>query len=144
MLLSLVLDVHVSWFKGSREYEHTCGRPLGIRVGPNGTLFVSDAYLGLFEVNPVTGKERESTYSALKSHNSFKGITHSKIQILSLVIHLHVLSKPVCVFFFFPNGMQLEQSRHLHTSHPTIVHSVHICLSPKKQNKNNALSLFGC
>ncbi|XP_043110701.1 adipocyte plasma membrane-associated protein [Puntigrus tetrazona] len=41
---------------GSREYEHTCGRPLGIRVGPNGTLFVSDAYLGLFEVNPVTGE----------------------------------------------------------------------------------------
>ncbi|XP_058652390.1 adipocyte plasma membrane-associated protein isoform X2 [Onychostoma macrolepis] len=41
---------------GSREYEHTCGRPLGIRVGPNGTLFVADAYLGLFEVNPVTGK----------------------------------------------------------------------------------------
>lgn len=41
---------------GSREYEHTCGRPLGIRVGPNGTLFVADAYLGLFEVNPVTGE----------------------------------------------------------------------------------------
>lgn len=41
---------------GSREYEHTCGRPLGIRVGPNGTLLVTDAYLGLFEVNPVTGE----------------------------------------------------------------------------------------
>ncbi|XP_016360581.1 adipocyte plasma membrane-associated protein [Sinocyclocheilus anshuiensis] len=41
---------------GSREHEHTCGRPLGIRVGPNGTLFVADAYLGLFEVNPVTGE----------------------------------------------------------------------------------------
>ncbi|XP_026080313.1 adipocyte plasma membrane-associated protein [Carassius auratus] len=41
---------------GSREYEHTCGRPLGIRLGPNGTLFVADAYLGLFEVNPVTGE----------------------------------------------------------------------------------------
>ncbi|XP_028845106.1 adipocyte plasma membrane-associated protein [Denticeps clupeoides] len=40
---------------GSTEYEPTCGRPLGIRVGPNGTLFVVDAYLGLFEVNPVTG-----------------------------------------------------------------------------------------
>ncbi|TRY91543.1 hypothetical protein DNTS_004979 [Danionella cerebrum] len=40
---------------GSREHEHSCGRPLGIRVGPNGTLFVADAYLGLFEVNPVTG-----------------------------------------------------------------------------------------
>ncbi|XP_016079028.1 PREDICTED: adipocyte plasma membrane-associated protein isoform X2 [Miniopterus natalensis] len=32
--------------------ETTCGRPLGIRVGPNGTLFVADAYKGLFEVNP--------------------------------------------------------------------------------------------
>ncbi|XP_052469700.1 adipocyte plasma membrane-associated protein-like isoform X1 [Carassius gibelio] len=41
---------------GSQEHEHTCGRPLGIRVGPNGTLLVADAYLGLFEVNPVTGE----------------------------------------------------------------------------------------
>ncbi|XP_061084526.1 adipocyte plasma membrane-associated protein [Conger conger] len=41
---------------GSRDDEPTCGRPLGIRVGPNGTLFVADAYLGLFEVNPVTGE----------------------------------------------------------------------------------------
>ncbi|XP_045689657.1 adipocyte plasma membrane-associated protein isoform X3 [Phyllostomus hastatus] len=32
--------------------EPTCGRPLGIRAGPNGTLFVADAYKGLFEVNP--------------------------------------------------------------------------------------------
>ncbi|XP_006806921.1 adipocyte plasma membrane-associated protein isoform X1 [Neolamprologus brichardi] len=41
---------------GSREDEPSCGRPLGIRVGPNGTLFVADAYLGLFEVNPTTGE----------------------------------------------------------------------------------------
>ncbi|XP_029376555.1 adipocyte plasma membrane-associated protein isoform X2 [Echeneis naucrates] len=41
---------------GSREEESSCGRPLGIRVGPNGTLFVADAYLGLFEVNPTTGQ----------------------------------------------------------------------------------------
>lgn len=40
---------------GSREDEPTCGRPLGIRVGPNGTLFVADAYLGLFRVDPSTG-----------------------------------------------------------------------------------------
>ncbi|MEQ2169615.1 hypothetical protein GOODEAATRI_027088, partial [Goodea atripinnis] len=39
----------------SREDEPTCGRPLGIRVGPNGTLFVADAYLGVFKVNPMTG-----------------------------------------------------------------------------------------
>ncbi|TSK42121.1 Adipocyte plasma membrane-associated protein [Bagarius yarrelli] len=42
---------------GSPEKEHICGRPLGIKVGPNGTLFVADAYLGLFEVNPVTGEK---------------------------------------------------------------------------------------
>ncbi|XP_006005281.1 adipocyte plasma membrane-associated protein [Latimeria chalumnae] len=41
---------------GSKEDEPTCGRPLGIRVGPNDTLFVADAYYGLFEVNPVTGE----------------------------------------------------------------------------------------
>ncbi|CAK6984216.1 adipocyte plasma membrane-associated protein, partial [Scomber scombrus] len=39
---------------GSREEESSCGRPLGIRVGPNGTLFVADAYLGIYEVNPTT------------------------------------------------------------------------------------------
>ncbi|XP_062912400.1 adipocyte plasma membrane-associated protein [Mobula hypostoma] len=41
---------------GTWEDEPTCGRPLGIRLGPNGTLFVADAYYGLFEVNPVTGE----------------------------------------------------------------------------------------
>lgn len=41
---------------GSREDEPTCGRPLGIRVGPNGTLFVADAYLGIFRVDPNTGE----------------------------------------------------------------------------------------
>lgn len=54
---------------GSREQEPSCGRPLGIRVGPNGTLFVADAYLGLFEVNPVTGQQhtqpRASFYIAM-------------------------------------------------------------------------------
>lgn len=29
---------------------------MGIRLGPNGTLFVADAYLGVFEVNPTTGE----------------------------------------------------------------------------------------
>lgn len=41
---------------GSREDEPSCGRPLGIRVGPNGTLFVADAYLGLYRVDPNTGE----------------------------------------------------------------------------------------
>ncbi|KAM7385981.1 hypothetical protein PAMP_002013 [Pampus punctatissimus] len=44
---------------GSREEETNCGRPLGIRVGPNGTLFVADAYLGVFEVNPTTGESTQ-------------------------------------------------------------------------------------
>lgn len=38
----------------TRDDEPACGRPLGIRVGPKGTLFVADAYKGLFEVNPWT------------------------------------------------------------------------------------------
>lgn len=50
-------EIRFSLFlSGSREEEPSCGRPLGIRVGPNGTLFVADAYLGVFEVNPTTGK----------------------------------------------------------------------------------------
>ncbi|KAF6284096.1 adipocyte plasma membrane associated protein [Rhinolophus ferrumequinum] len=36
----------------TQDDEPACGRPLGIRAGPNGTLFVADAYKGLFEVNP--------------------------------------------------------------------------------------------
>ncbi|XP_032071388.1 adipocyte plasma membrane-associated protein [Thamnophis elegans] len=43
---------------GTREDEPTCGRPLGIRVGPNSTLFVIDAYYGLFEINPISGAVR--------------------------------------------------------------------------------------
>lgn len=43
---------------GTPEDEPTCGRPLGIRVGPNNTLFVADAYYGLYEVNPGTGETK--------------------------------------------------------------------------------------
>ncbi|KAM9298540.1 adipocyte plasma membrane-associated protein isoform 1-T1 [Morus bassanus] len=43
---------------GTHEDEPTCGRPLGIRVGPNNTLFVADAYYGLYEVNPGTGETK--------------------------------------------------------------------------------------
>ncbi|NWR77623.1 APMAP protein, partial [Centropus unirufus] len=43
---------------GTREDEPTCGRPLGIRVGPNNTLFVADAYYGLYEVDPSTGETK--------------------------------------------------------------------------------------
>ncbi|MBN3275553.1 APMAP protein, partial [Polyodon spathula] len=41
---------------GTQKDELTCGRPLGIRASQNRTLFVADAYLGIFEVNPFTGK----------------------------------------------------------------------------------------
>ncbi|XP_060048518.1 adipocyte plasma membrane-associated protein isoform X2 [Erinaceus europaeus] len=40
----------------TRDDEPACGRPLGIRAGPNGTLFVVDAYKGLFEVDPQKRK----------------------------------------------------------------------------------------
>ncbi|NXH15110.1 APMAP protein, partial [Bucco capensis] len=43
---------------GTPEDEPTCGRPLGIRVGPNNTLFVADAYYGLCEVHPGTGETK--------------------------------------------------------------------------------------
>ncbi|NWI14827.1 APMAP protein, partial [Crypturellus soui] len=43
---------------GKPEDEPTCGRPLGIRVGPNNTLFVADAYHGLYEINPDTGETK--------------------------------------------------------------------------------------
>ncbi|XP_071832561.1 adipocyte plasma membrane-associated protein-like isoform X2 [Apostichopus japonicus] len=40
---------------GTPENEHTCGRPLGLQVSEHGTLYVIDAYLGVYEVN-VTGE----------------------------------------------------------------------------------------
>ncbi|XP_074392961.1 adipocyte plasma membrane-associated protein isoform X2 [Zonotrichia albicollis] len=43
---------------GGRGDEPTCGRPLGMRVGPNNTLFVADAYYGLYEVDPDTGETK--------------------------------------------------------------------------------------
>ncbi|NXH87714.1 APMAP protein, partial [Edolisoma coerulescens] len=43
---------------GGHGDEPTCGRPLGMRVGPNNTLFVADAYYGLYEVDPATGETK--------------------------------------------------------------------------------------
>ncbi len=42
-------------FIGSPADEHTCGRPLGMRLDKDGYLVVVDAYLGLFKVNVATG-----------------------------------------------------------------------------------------
>ncbi|XP_026508993.1 adipocyte plasma membrane-associated protein [Terrapene carolina triunguis] len=54
----------------TREDEPTCGRPLGIRAGPNNTLFVADAYCGLYEIDPVTGdvKMLLSTSEPVEGH----------------------------------------------------------------------------
>nr|XP_056708639.1 adipocyte plasma membrane-associated protein [Euleptes europaea] len=41
---------------GTGGDELTCGRPLGIRVGPKKTLFVADAYYGIFEIFPSSGE----------------------------------------------------------------------------------------
>ncbi|XP_048375480.1 adipocyte plasma membrane-associated protein [Sphaerodactylus townsendi] len=41
---------------GTGGDELTCGRPLGIRVGPKKSLFVADAYYGIFEIFPSSGE----------------------------------------------------------------------------------------
>ncbi|KAG0694579.1 Adipocyte plasma membrane-associated protein [Chionoecetes opilio] len=41
--------------------EEVCGRPLGLRFGPDGRLLVADAYLGLFSVDVDTG-EKEALF----------------------------------------------------------------------------------
>lgn len=40
---------------GGYDDEPTCGRPLGMRLDPDGYLIVCDAYLGIYEVNVATG-----------------------------------------------------------------------------------------
>lgn len=60
-----VIDIHEGKIKklvqfgappcGGFENENTCGRPLGMRMGKDGFLYVVDAYLGLFKVNVATG-----------------------------------------------------------------------------------------
>lgn len=43
------------WFPGGLFEEHICGRPLGLRFDAKGSLYVSDAYFGIFKVNMSTG-----------------------------------------------------------------------------------------
>ena len=40
---------------GGYDNEPTCGRPLGMRLDPDGYLIVCDAYLGIFKINVATG-----------------------------------------------------------------------------------------
>uniref|UniRef100_A0A914X7P3 Adipocyte plasma membrane-associated protein n=1 Tax=Plectus sambesii TaxID=2011161 RepID=A0A914X7P3_9BILA len=42
---------------GSYITEPTCGRPLGVRMTSNKQLIVADAYLGIYSVNIVEGKD---------------------------------------------------------------------------------------
>uniref|UniRef100_A0AAY4BGJ0 Adipocyte plasma membrane-associated protein n=1 Tax=Denticeps clupeoides TaxID=299321 RepID=A0AAY4BGJ0_9TELE len=102
---------------GSTEYEPTCGRPLGIRVGPNGTLFVVDAYLGLFEVNPVTG--HITTLDGKKVYFTDSSSRWQRRNFLNLVmeatadgrvLEYDTVTKEVSVMMEglrFPNGIQL-------------------------------------
>ncbi|XP_071490736.1 adipocyte plasma membrane-associated protein-like [Diadema antillarum] len=39
--------------------ETECGRPLGLRFGPDGGLYVLDAFLGLFRINVTTGEKSQ-------------------------------------------------------------------------------------
>ncbi|XP_032760284.1 adipocyte plasma membrane-associated protein isoform X1 [Rattus norvegicus] len=64
----------------TRDDEPTCGRPLGIRVGPNGTLFVVDAYKGLFEVNP----QKRSVKLLLSSETPIEGKKMSFVNDLTI------------------------------------------------------------
>ncbi|KAL4226153.1 hypothetical protein ACF0H5_014139 [Mactra antiquata] len=40
---------------GTPEYEPQCGRPKGMKIGPDGKLYVVDSYKGLLRVNVSTG-----------------------------------------------------------------------------------------
>ncbi|XP_068931640.1 adipocyte plasma membrane-associated protein [Petaurus breviceps papuanus] len=64
----------------TKEDELACGRPLGIRVGPNGTLFVADAYQGIFEVDPSTGRVKH----LLSSQISIEGKKMSFVNDLTI------------------------------------------------------------
>lgn len=64
----------------TRDDEPTCGRPLGIRVGPNGTLFVVDAYKGLFEVNP----QKRSVKLLISSETPIEGKKMSFVNDLTI------------------------------------------------------------
>lgn len=40
---------------GSPEFEPLCGRPKGMKLGPDGKLYVVDSYKGLLRVSLETG-----------------------------------------------------------------------------------------
>ncbi|KAF2985502.1 hypothetical protein EK904_008999 [Melospiza melodia maxima] len=84
---------------GGRGDEPMCGRPLGMRVGPNHTLFVADAYYGLYEVDPDTGETK-----MLVS-------TKTPIEGQKFLLEYDTVTKEVKVLMVglrFPNGVQLS------------------------------------
>ncbi|XP_074758614.1 adipocyte plasma membrane-associated protein isoform X2 [Athene noctua] len=100
---------------GTREDEPMCGRPLGIRVGPNNTLFVADAYYGLYEVNPGTvtrdGRKIYFTDSSSKWQRRdylfliMEGTDDGRL------LEYDMVTKEVKVLMVglrFPNGVQLS------------------------------------
>lgn len=58
---------------GSFELEPACGRPKGMKVGPDGNLYIVDAYKGLLKMNL-----KNSTLETLIE--SEKGIRNTSIQ----------------------------------------------------------------
>ncbi|KAL3853839.1 hypothetical protein ACJMK2_017340 [Sinanodonta woodiana] len=53
-LTLVVLSVHTKNkvpLLGSYDYEPLCGRPKGMKVGPDGHLYLVDSYKGLFRIN---------------------------------------------------------------------------------------------
>ncbi|OBS59855.1 hypothetical protein A6R68_09023 [Neotoma lepida] len=112
----------------TRDDEPTCGRPLGIRAGPNGTLFVVDAYKGLFEVNPqkravklllssetpIEGKKMSFVNDLTVTRDGRKIYftdSSSKWQRRDFLLLYDTVTKEVKVLLdqlWFPNGVQLS------------------------------------
>ncbi|XP_074720292.1 adipocyte plasma membrane-associated protein isoform X4 [Strix uralensis] len=100
---------------GTREDEPMCGRPLGIRVGPNNTLFVADAYYGLYEVNPgtVTRDGRKIYFTDSSSKWQRRDYLYLIMEATDdgRLLEYDMVTKEVKVLMVglrFPNGVQLS------------------------------------
>ncbi|XP_025897505.1 adipocyte plasma membrane-associated protein isoform X2 [Nothoprocta perdicaria] len=100
---------------GRWEDEPTCGRPLGIRVGPNNTLFVADAYHGLYEINPdtVTRDGRKIYFTDSSSKWQRRNYLYLVMEGTDdgRLLEYDTVTKEVKVLMVglqFPNGVQLS------------------------------------